>query len=90
VASAAAAERGEGAWFRLPIGRHDNADPKWLVPLICRLGHVTKRDIGLIKIFDRETKFEISPDSFFFSIGHLDQAGRARFVSELHDFLRRE
>ena len=30
------------------------------------------------------------PDSFFFSIGHLDQAGRARFVSELHDFLRRE
>ena len=50
----------EGAWFRLPIGRTNNADPKWLIPLICRLGHVTKKDIGLIRIFDRETKFEIS------------------------------
>jgi len=53
----------EGAvWFRLPVGRSKNADPKWLVPLICRLGHVTKKDIGQIRIFDRETKFEISPD----------------------------
>ena len=51
---------GDAPWFRLPVGRSKNADPKWLVPLICRLGHVTKKDIGLIKIFDRETKFEIS------------------------------
>ena len=46
-------------WFRMPIGRQNNADPKWLIPLICRLGHVTKKDIGQIRIFDRETKFEI-------------------------------
>lgn len=54
-------EPGAGAWFRMPVGRQDNADPKWLVPLICRLGHVTKKDIGEIRIFDRETSFEISP-----------------------------
>jgi ATP-dependent RNA helicase DeaD len=53
----------ESAWFRLPVGRSKNADPKWLVPLICRLGHVTKKDIGLIKIFDKETKFEISREA---------------------------
>ena len=52
---------GEGIWFRMPIGRQDKADPKWLVPLICRLGGVTKRDIGAIRIADRETLFEISP-----------------------------
>ncbi|MET0272146.1 MAG: DEAD/DEAH box helicase [Phenylobacterium sp.] len=46
-------------WFRMPVGRQNNADPKWLIPLICRLGHVTKKDIGQIRIFDRETKFEI-------------------------------
>jgi len=46
-------------WFRLAIGRSNNADPKWLIPLICRMGHVTKKDIGQIRIFDRETKFEI-------------------------------
>ncbi len=50
---------GETAWYRMPIGRQNNADPKWLIPLICRLGHVTKKDIGQIRIFDRETKFEI-------------------------------
>jgi ATP-dependent RNA helicase DeaD len=50
---------GESAWYRMPIGRQNNADPKWLIPLICRLGHVTKKDIGQIRIFDRETKFEI-------------------------------
>jgi ATP-dependent RNA helicase DeaD len=54
----------EGAsWFRLTIGRNKNADPKWLIPLICRLGHVTKKDIGAIKIFERETKFEIIAES---------------------------
>jgi ATP-dependent RNA helicase DeaD len=48
------------AWFRAPVGRKNNADPKWLIPLICRLGGITKAEIGAIKIFDRETKFEIS------------------------------
>jgi ATP-dependent RNA helicase DeaD len=46
-------------WFRLDIGRRKNADPKWLVPIICRKGNVTKQDIGVIRIFDSETKFEI-------------------------------
>jgi ATP-dependent RNA helicase DeaD len=47
------------SWYRMRVGRANNADPKWLIPLICRLGHVTKKDIGQIRIFDRETKFEI-------------------------------
>ncbi|MBU4436629.1 MAG: DEAD/DEAH box helicase [Alphaproteobacteria bacterium] len=50
-------------WFRLNTGRRNNADPKWLIPLICRLGHVTKRDIGSIRIFDYDTKFEISAEA---------------------------
>jgi len=58
-----AAGHGGGAWFRLGVGRTNNADPKWLVPLICRLGHVTKKDIGEIRIFDRETKFEIATEA---------------------------
>ena len=54
---------GDGPWFRLAVGRSANADPKWLIPLICRMGHVTKVDIGQIRIFDRETKFEITKDA---------------------------
>jgi ATP-dependent RNA helicase DeaD len=34
----------EGAsWFRLNAGRRHNADPRWLLPLICRYGHVGRR-----------------------------------------------
>jgi ATP-dependent RNA helicase DeaD len=53
----------DGVWFRMTVGRSQNADPKWLIPLICRLGHVTKKDIGSIRIFARETRFEISPET---------------------------
>jgi ATP-dependent RNA helicase DeaD len=53
----------EGAWFRLNIGRNNNADPKWLLPMLCRRGNVSRSDIGAIRIFERETKVEISPDA---------------------------
>jgi len=53
----------DGVWFRIPVGRDSNADPKWLVPMICRRGHITKKDLGQIRIFDRETKFEIARDA---------------------------
>ena len=46
-------------WFRINAGRNNNADPRWLLPYLCRRGHVTKREIGAIRIFDRETRFEI-------------------------------
>ena len=47
-------------WFRLDIGRKNNADPKWLLPMICRRGKVVKADIGAIRITDNETRFEIA------------------------------
>lgn len=49
-------------WFRLNIGRERNADPRWLLPLICRAGGVSKSEIGSIKIFDRDTRFQIVAD----------------------------
>jgi len=51
---------GGGVWFKLDVGRAKGADPKWLLPMICRAGNLTKADIGTIRIFDHETKFEIS------------------------------
>lgn len=50
----------QGVWFRITAGHKQNAEPRWLLPLICRVGHVTKRDIGAIKIFHTESRFEIS------------------------------
>ena len=61
VPKGAAARFPEGAaWFRLDIGRAKNADPKWLLPMLCRKGDITKQDIGVIRIFDKETQFEVA------------------------------
>jgi ATP-dependent RNA helicase DeaD len=50
-----------GVWFKITAGRERNADPKWLLPEICRQGEITKRDVGAIRIYDTETRFEVSP-----------------------------
>ena len=55
------APQGEGAWFTINVGRSKNADPKWLIPLLCRRGGIEKRDIGKIQVLARETRVEISP-----------------------------
>ncbi len=59
-------ERGErreqfddSVWFKLNIGRRQNADPRWILPLLCRRGHVTKEEIGAIRIGPSETMFNI-------------------------------
>ena len=51
---------GGSVWFRLNVGREKNADPRWLLPMICRQGGVTKREIGAIRIFDHETRVEVA------------------------------
>jgi ATP-dependent RNA helicase DeaD len=51
---------GGAVWFRLDVGRAKGADPKWLLPMICRTGNLTKADIGAIRVFDHETKFEVA------------------------------
>jgi ATP-dependent RNA helicase DeaD len=46
-------------WFRMDIGRRHNADPRWILPLLCRRGHITKSEIGAIRIAAGETLFEV-------------------------------
>ncbi|MEZ5853509.1 MAG: DEAD/DEAH box helicase [Hyphomicrobiaceae bacterium] len=49
----------EMVWFRLNIGRERNADPKWILPLICKAGGVTRSEIGAIKINEHDTRFQV-------------------------------
>jgi ATP-dependent RNA helicase DeaD len=58
--SRSSSEPGQAAWFSINVGRTLKADPKWLVPLICRRGGVTKAEIGAIRIFADETRIEIA------------------------------
>ncbi|MDP2313125.1 MAG: DEAD/DEAH box helicase [Pseudomonadota bacterium] len=59
---AVGARETRGVWFRMNVGRNDQADPRWLIPLICRRGGVEKSDIGAIRVHDDETRFEVAGD----------------------------
>ena len=41
-------------------GRRHNADPRWLLPLICRYGHVNRKEIGAIRVAANESYFEVT------------------------------
>lgn len=77
-----ATQFGPGVWFSVSIGRNKNAEPRWLLPLICRMGGLTKDDIGAIRIQPTETYFEIletSADGFVASLGdpmELEEGGK--------------
>lgn len=47
-------------WFRASVGRQKNAEARWLLPMICRRGGIDKHDIGVIRIYDAHSEFEIS------------------------------
>lgn len=51
-----------GDWFVISVGRKQRAEPRWLLPLICKAGGVTKSAVGSIRILDAETRFEVAPD----------------------------
>ena len=53
----------EATWFRISIGREKKADPKWILPLLCRRGGVTRDEIGKIVILAAETRFEVARTS---------------------------
>jgi ATP-dependent RNA helicase DeaD len=49
----------EVVWFRMDIGRRQNADPRWILPVLCRRGHITRNEIGAIRIGQNETLFQV-------------------------------
>ncbi|WP_328593053.1 DEAD/DEAH box helicase [Siccirubricoccus phaeus] len=59
--AAQAAEGQPGVWFRMSLGRNGNADPRWVLPFLCRRGNVTRQEIGRIRVLERETQFEVAP-----------------------------
>jgi ATP-dependent RNA helicase DeaD len=49
-----------GTWFKVTVGRKHKAEPRWLLPMLCKAGNVTKTAIGSIRIFDTESIFEVA------------------------------
>jgi ATP-dependent RNA helicase DeaD len=51
---------GPSVWFALSVGRDRNAEPRWLLPLILRVGRLDKDAIGAIRVQPTETLVEIA------------------------------
>jgi ATP-dependent RNA helicase DeaD len=49
--------------FRVNLGADSRAEPGWLLPLICRRGGVTRRDVGAIRVGPQYSEFEISGEA---------------------------
>lgn len=63
---------GKSVWISLSVGRDDRAEPRWIMPMICSAGNITNRQIGAIRIHNKETHAEISVDcvdKFFELVG---------------------
>ena len=53
----------DGVWFSLSVGLKNGAEPRWLLPMLCRAGDISNTDIGAIRIHQNETHVEIAPAS---------------------------
>ena len=51
---------GPSKWFSVDVGREGKAEARWLLPMICKAGDITKKEIGAIRIQPNETFVEIS------------------------------
>lgn len=49
-------------WFSLSVGSKHNAEPRWLIPVLCKAGNITNREIGAIKVHGAETHVELNAD----------------------------
>ena len=50
---------GPSTWFSLSLGRKQRAEPRWLLPMLCRNAGLSKDAIGAIRVQYQETFIEI-------------------------------
>ncbi len=51
---------GPSVWFTLPMGRETGAEPRRILPIVCRSEAVTGADIGAIRVLDRESWVQVA------------------------------
>lgn len=75
-----------GTWFKVTLGRKHKAEPRWVLPMLCKAGNVTKAAIGSIRIFDTETHFEVAAgkaDAFAAAIERNGSGERGVIISPI-------
>ena len=73
-------------WFSLSVGRDQGAEQRWLLPMLCRAGHLTKNEIGRIKINQSDTHVELVPqcvERFLAAVGPSGKVEKTISVTQL-------
>lgn len=65
-----------GAWVSLSVGHNKQAEPRWLIPMLCKAGGISKRQLGSIQIGPHETFVEISAASMDGFLARIGEGGR--------------
>lgn len=84
----------KSVWLSLNVGREQRAEPRWLIPLLCKAGGITKREIGAIKMVPQETYVELDAkiaDRFFAALGKdnvLEDDVKATKLDKVPDIAR--
>lgn len=76
----------DGVWVSLNLGRKQNAEPRWILPMLSKSGELKKDEIGAIKITETRTYVEIHPkgiERFVNAIGPEGKIEKAITASRL-------
>lgn len=57
------ADFGPSVWVTLSVGRNEQAEPRWLMPMILRCTGLDRGELGAIRVRDTETFVEIAATS---------------------------
>ncbi|MGI9371465.1 MAG: DEAD/DEAH box helicase [Hyphomicrobiales bacterium] len=49
-------------WVTITVGRKQNAEPRWLIPLLCNAGGLSKSHLGYIRIEQNQTHIELDAE----------------------------
>jgi len=52
-----------GVWLRLSVGRAHRAEARWVLPMLCRTGNLSKDQVGAIRVQESETHVELHPEA---------------------------
>lgn len=78
----------DAVWVRLNVGRKKNAEARWILPVLCKAGGLSRDDIGAIRINPGDTHVELTSEAaarFFEALGHgatLEKGLRAEPLEE--------
>ncbi|MBB4657817.1 DEAD/DEAH box helicase [Parvularcula dongshanensis] len=66
----------DAVWVVLSVGRTKRAEPRWLLPMLCKSGPMSKTAIGAIRVREDETYVQLDAEGASDFLERIGKAGR--------------